>query len=1476
MPLQSKLCMMRSLKCGSITLGILQIIILHTGICLCRPQLEPITSVFVGSDYRSEPHYCPNGYDHIETGGLSNGDFNQGNSGWYIYLCYSVTQFDRTGEYIEDLMIVESSSDVSYCPGAPSEYSRIRAASDADGGDFCDGAGGDFIFLCAKYTTQRKRSIHSLQVVAANSLTLVCPTNHYLVSHTSASNGNFNRYVGGKAVWLCQSTPLPSPSPSATPSTTRMPSTTPSQTPSRTRTPTPSPTPTPSRSRTPTPSRTRTPTPSPTPTPSRTRTPTPSATPTPSRTRTQTPSATPTPSRTQTQTPSPTPSTSPSPSSTSSPSVSPSGTSSPSLSSSASTTPSSSGSPSPSSTPSQTPSITPTKSPSPRIVFPDEEIMVLSGEARNISTLITDVTNVAPVSVTCFVAGASEPTCNDFAPEVIGYDNGTAESPEAARRVLNVIVTPNANTPTTCVFEFECELWSIWPSTSENLLSNSLLLVYVFPIPTLDWDTVRIGSTSLRKTQMFLTTGGSEDLELWGANHSYAPPPFSSHTEFVGKGNSSVRYRLVPIVGGIEASHRVLTQGETTLVFHLPAYSKLCGVSKLDCKYGNGYTPFAVHQFVSLTQYPENHPWDTQSIDDWEDSDDFEAFTTDTVVSVVCPGPSCPLSGPGLYYSSRCSGYRFGEVCLNPSKSRDCAFGEGSDCIPCPVGAVCPGGYRAWPLPGYWNRNESDFMVFPCSPPATERCLGWSTEARRVLCGKTYDQNSVGCNLCTNGTYPEDGRCLPCIKRDSTIEVAAYPMVVIVGVLASVLLISVGVNYWLLRNFSNRIPKRVSLELSFEMLFWIVAMSQVTLFAFSSSAPGLPPGIRETINNLQLVRLDFSGLFPPSCQDSDQVFTGATILHSIAIGISVVLCVTLSTHLREVKALILQQKSPPDQRVFNDVPVKKLPQFLSYTVSLIGVVVFSRVADSVLKMVDCRMLQGEGVEGKLSILAGNSHHLCYSGPHLPAGATAWIALGVFCIGFPVLLLAGSSFRAKYAIFALNTRYGPRSTGSERNPRLCDTLPTQHAPSIRKPRRELFRAAVCRLQLSSLLLEVLRHEQGLKLVFNYGQPWLRSSQLLLLLVVAAMEVYFGNTGVTGEFIRRIGVATIFMLYGLVVSLLRPDHLWATWKRYPRAWSYFALSLIPLLQLLLYVENSAGGKLDAIVGAPVASNSALYRVQYEQASPVLAATIAGICITTATTPLVVIAVFYFWLARNFTPCCSRRCQKQKFREYLGIIYQFKHEYRQNPGGRYPKEWNTAASGCSSGVSDAQTDKVDTLAENDVAVWNPLYQVTRTAENRRKKGSFVVVRNPLRAIPLDSRSCGPARRRSSGHLKPMGPARRLLRRRSKAQQRRKMSGILTPNPAYGKSKLASPSRELNHSPPTVRRGHVLGSRSSTRSSANQPKSEKLLAYLKAIGSIPNISSNKHGRTSISRRRSSYYRRRRSKSRRRTSRLSVAIKGE
>lgn len=128
--------------------------------------------------------------------------------------------------------------------------------------------------------------------------------------------------------------------------------------------------------------------------------------------------------------------------------------------------------------------------------------------------------------------------------------------------------------------------------------------------------------------------------------------------------------------------------------------------------------------------------------------------------------------------------------------TNDCPFegwyGRGLNCRPCPEGARCPGGYRIWPLPGWyvplspsllvsvwvllstrsltffalcilslisivsrrWNEGEFTGAVFECD--SALRCLG----GRFSRCGEGY--TAALCASCATNYYALSDVCLLC------------------------------------------------------------------------------------------------------------------------------------------------------------------------------------------------------------------------------------------------------------------------------------------------------------------------------------------------------------------------------------------------------------------------------------------------------------------------------------------------------------------------------------------------------------------------------------------------------------------------------------------------------------------------------------------------------------------------------------------
>lgn len=117
-------------------------------------------------------------------------------------------------------------------------------------------------------------------------------------------------------------------------------------------------------------------------------------------------------------------------------------------------------------------------------------------------------------------------------------------------------------------------------------------------------------------------------------------------------------------------------------------------------------------------------------------------------VSTLDPSAYGSWYSPGIFFSTACSATGIftdptSGACTNASSPLFplCAFGSGDACVSCPEGAMCPGGYRAWTLPGFFNALESSADVVKCSLPyATSKCVGWSSALSQTKCGPGYLQ----------------------------------------------------------------------------------------------------------------------------------------------------------------------------------------------------------------------------------------------------------------------------------------------------------------------------------------------------------------------------------------------------------------------------------------------------------------------------------------------------------------------------------------------------------------------------------------------------------------------------------------------------------------------------------------------------------------------------------------------------------------
>ena len=117
---------------------------------------------------------------------------------------------------------------------------------------------------------------------------------------------------------------------------------------------------------------------------------------------------------------------------------------------------------------------------------------------------------------------------------------------------------------------------------------------------------------------------------------------------------------------------------------------------------------------------------------------------TPTLTTVNCPGYEsvCAEGFPShLYYTYTCLGYESTEVCstmlTRPEGTYNCAFGGGSDCRPCPHGALCPGKYLICPVSALLRITLCRCMFRYCcvctqAGIAPGHCLGFGVAVRKI------------------------------------------------------------------------------------------------------------------------------------------------------------------------------------------------------------------------------------------------------------------------------------------------------------------------------------------------------------------------------------------------------------------------------------------------------------------------------------------------------------------------------------------------------------------------------------------------------------------------------------------------------------------------------------------------------------------------------------------------------------------------
>jgi outer membrane protein assembly factor BamB len=392
-------------------------------------------------------------------------------------------------------------------------------------------------------------------------------------------------------------------------------------------------------------------------------------------------------------------------------------------------------------------------------------------------------------------------------------------------------------------------------------------------------------------------------------------------------------------------------------------------------------------------------------------------------------GPPVPVSlatlpSTGLYMTTKCLANGFTDpisgACTNLSDSRrdQCAFGAGAHCVQCPATALCPGGFRAWPLPGHFTAAESSGLILPCPPPALDRCLGWNASIAASQCGSAYLQGSYTCAACTSGFYPDpvDGSCTVCpYGGKPSVGQILQPVAILVGAILAVCACMYAVIVTVAkvrRADTSQLAKR-TLQLGIWMWITLQNVAQIG----RAASPGLPPIIAALYQ--QLAVLQFQGItVPSSCVAGVAFLNEMLIMSSVLLGIVVTTVVVW--RLKVVVAAGLDRHGA----------------LLSglYKLVIIGLtVVYPTATNAVFNMLACQSADISAASyaaltGDVSLIAAGGRSarsavavqvlvsdpsiLCYRSAHIPVAVLAWIVLVLYCIGFPaaVVVLVGRRFR----------------------------------------------------------------------------------------------------------------------------------------------------------------------------------------------------------------------------------------------------------------------------------------------------------------------------------------------------------------------------------------------------------------------------------------------------------------------------------
>lgn len=432
---------------------------------------------------------------------------------------------------------------------------------------------------------------------------------------------------------------------------------------------------------------------------------------------------------------------------------------------------------------------------------------------------------------------------------------------------------------------------------------------------------LRSTTTTMAQSVFALTLSGALDLIVVG-----------DETFFLSQGRPQFSPTTRLWIGSIEAPVHAVSSDGRFLLARSPSFSTMCG-SFAQCLGPKGYRAIRVeNQPVVRGSVREAFEAATDSFE-WLGLRWFNAtrtratapsgrllestdvpmglFANDSLgMGVVCP-PACP--GPnairmdqvanaeasalaamagGVYYTDRCVGFATdSSVCLDRSSAKSCAWGAADDCVACPPGGLCPGGYRLWSQPGFWVSSEESKSAVRCPEPSSARCIGWSNGATQ--CGEGYLQGSAVCAACAPGYFPQLGACAPCPADAGGSRTNPWPTIRRLLIVVAVFAFFGGVMLVTTRCALRRVglPTSDAGRRVKHMVFWTAVSMQVIATVGKGASAGLPDYLQSMYSFLGVFLLDPSFAAHPDCLQSPPFFTDMLLMALILVllGVTVAL-----------------------------------------------------------------------------------------------------------------------------------------------------------------------------------------------------------------------------------------------------------------------------------------------------------------------------------------------------------------------------------------------------------------------------------------------------------------------------------------------------------------------------------------------------------------------------------------------------------